>query len=110
MKRIWTKFRHWLINKLGGQVPTLIAPKIAYHYETPIQIYASKTISLAFFEGDIVAKEQMVRQELVREIANELLARRLVDIETTTDYNYYLRRYRARVLVIPVEGADNERN
>ncbi len=106
----WVKFKHWLIKKLGGHVN----PKVVeYRYveNTPITLVAERQVKLRFYhtareENEYI--ERQIKEDLASEISRELLKNGLLVIEKGEDPINLVTRYRAKIMVYPKKGADNE--
>lgn len=100
MKNQWIKFKHWLIKKLGGHVSLPVAPKIEYHYETPITLYAQFAVDSLALKQDTERAEAIAKQELARKIMLALLEKDLLDIVVTDDPMWFRTTYEARVRIL----------
>lgn len=74
MKKLWDKFRRWLIRKLGGfyEIPQPVEVKLEELTIAPI----TACVMIHQFEADGLSDnefEQMVRRRLAKGIAHELV-------------------------------------
>lgn len=92
MKKLWDKFRRWLIRKLGGfdelPQPPVEQKPIEMHREewTIVPIIASVTIhefEAAGMRPDEL--EQMAKRQLADEIAHELVSSNAMYVFSTPD-------------------------
>ena len=104
MKKAWIKLKHWLIKKLGGHVSPPIAPKIEYHIERPVELYAELEVDDRLLKQDKPGVENVIKQRLAKQITESLLERDLIDIVVTDDPMWFLKTYKARVRVYSTKG------
>ena len=104
MKKAWIKFKHWLIEKLGGHVTLPIKPKIEYFYAHPETLVVRKDLDLSFFQNDMVYADMVVKRALAEELAKNLIENNLLEITTTDDVVYWKRRYEARIVFYDRKG------
>lgn len=100
MKNQWIKFKHWLIKKLCGHVSLPVAPKIEYHYETPITLHVKTNVPSLPVDRDSAVYEEMIRRELAIQIAKALLDKNLIEIVKTEDPVMYSTIFEARVRIL----------
>lgn len=80
MKKLWDKFRRWLIRKLGGfdelPQPSAEQKPIEIHREERTIVPITASVMIHEFEAaDMRSDEldQMVKRQLAKEIAHELV-------------------------------------
>ncbi len=100
MKNLWIKFKHWLIKKLGGHVVLPVAPKIEYHYETPITICAEVVAENLAIKQDVEGLEAKVKRILATKIMQEILEKDLLDIVAKVDPIWFETTYEARIRIL----------
>lgn len=110
MKKLWNKFKHWLIKKLGGYTMPLSmpTPKIECYYEKPIALYAEFAVDYNWLDRDERGIEHKIKTHLADRILNELIEKKLLDITVTDDPIWRQKIYKARLMIYTTKGADNE--
>lgn len=80
MKKLWDKFRRWLIRKLGGfdelPQPAVEQKPIEIHREERTIVPIGASVLIYEFEADGMRPdelEQMAKRQLAKEIAHELV-------------------------------------
>lgn len=107
MKKLWDKFRRWLIRKLGGfdelPQPAVGQKPIEIHREerTIVPIRASVLIH-EFEAADMKPDEldQMVKRQLAKEIANELVNGNAMHVLSGYDPKWCAVRFTGYVSVV----------
>lgn len=77
MKKLWTKFKHWLIKKLGGHVVKPIEPHITYTHHDVVSVSACVRAEPRHWFGD---KSTQYRDMIIHS-AKLSLAAKLADPE-----------------------------
>lgn len=106
MKKLWRKFKHWLIKKLGGHTMPIIHPQIEYRYAYPERLCVRKDVDFDFLQKDLVYADAIVKRVLAEEIAKTLIERNLLEITSEDDLVYFKRRYEARIMVYCEKGGE----
>lgn len=92
MKKLWNKFRRWLIRKLGGfdELPQPVAEQtlIEIHREERTIVPITASVLIHKFEADCLRPdelEQMAKRQLADEIAHELVSSNAMYVFSTPD-------------------------
>lgn len=92
MKKLWNKFRRWLIRKLGGfdELPHPVAEQtlIEIHREERTIVPIIASVLIHKFEADCLRPdelEQMAKRQLADEIARELVSSKAMYILRVPD-------------------------
>ena len=107
MKKLWDKFRRWLIRKLGGYdelpQPDVGQKPIEIHREerTIVPIRASVLIHELEVDGMRPDElEQMAKRQLAKEIAHEIVSSNAIYVFSTPDPQRCAMRYTGCVSVV----------
>jgi hypothetical protein len=92
MRKLWDKFRRWLIRKLGGfdelTQPPVEQKPIEIHWKERTIVPISASVLIHKFEADCMSPdelEQMVKMQLADEIAHELVSSNAIYVFSTPD-------------------------
>ena len=107
MKKLWDKFRRWLIRKLGGYdelpQPVVEQKPIEIHREerTIVPIRASVLIHELEVDGMRPDElEQMAKRQLAEEIAHEIVSSNAIYVFSAPDPQWCAVRFTGCVLVV----------
>lgn len=114
MKKHWTRFKHWLIKKLGGYVQSSEEIKIGHYIATPVPVYAEFSIpneclvrsqdfgrQRGFRRYDETDIEMMVEEAIAHKLAIEIAKNKLYDVQICEDRILNQTRYVAVANVLP---------
>ena len=76
MKKLWTKFKHWLIRKLGGYTEQFIHKKEAVYvpaYAQPVTIMANVKADAGLWYGYKFDPTERFRQLVMDELREKLM-------------------------------------
>lgn len=106
MKKLFTRFKHWLIKKLGGNIN---APSITHQYEivrqrvSPIGINGATTLYanelMLMDDADMVRRT--VESRVIFDIAHYIMENQLFEIDQCYNPMVDGVTYSARVMVLP---------
>lgn len=117
MKKLISRFKNWLIKKLGGhtdeEVTALLRqPSLVYKHNFQPIILRTEAICNEMMLSNMTAREEVMERFLstfVSRFGKELLDRNLVRISWTDDISSCIRTYRAELAVISPDDLRNAR-
>ena len=109
MEQRWTRFKHWLIKKLGGYVQSPEEIKIGHYIGTPVPVYAEFSIPNeyllvrprdcyyknkdGFRRYDKTDIEIMIEEAIAHKLATEIAQKKLYDVQICEDRMLNKTRY-----------------
>ena len=113
MKKLWTKFKHWLIKKLGGYVNAPVRP-IVHQYGEPEVVTLTTHIKVDRYEwfghASSTNREHVIERvklAITSEIFNRADDFVKIDVDDTPKFDTDMVTVRATARVVMSGGSDN---